>query len=181
MNKQELIDGMVVQLRNRNIYIKYGEMIHRESGSLQLKYYNESLTRRKNEWGNSELYDIIKVGKSSYDNPFDVLKYAEIVEWIWERPNYNIVEIDLRELTYFEDELSKYLITCGFQYLVRNKADRLMAYTLLPEYNKTGWITQKATDMKLVSKYLFKDLFTFLTYEGKEIYNLYNVIGVKNL
>jgi hypothetical protein len=83
--KSELKNGVVVECRNGERFIKIDNIFYNNFAGVTLEGYNEDLTAK----GNSRKWDIVKINNNVLDNRgYCYVALQEVGEdkWTWERP-----------------------------------------------------------------------------------------------
>ena len=120
MKKSDLNSGMVVETRDRELYLVVGDKLIGVYGCLNLLHYLDNL-----EHTLFSNFDIIKVYRYKLHYGFSELLKDDNLELIWQRKDI--------KLTDKEVEILKALKTLGFNWIARNKSDYLYAYSTRPK------------------------------------------------
>src|SRR5690554_1167873 len=134
MKKSELRNGMVVETREGVLYLVVGEFITRQDGFDLLSSYKENML---NSFYDS--LDIVRVYEYKNDRhnnnatSIRALFNRELLTLLWERKEYNLTEREVETL--------KALQTLGYEWLVRDKDNRLFAYRHKPSKRNIAWFS----------------------------------------
>lgn len=160
MRKSELKNGMMVEIRNGDLYLVVGDFMTRKFDYELLSSYDENMIH---DIENS--CDIMKVyafENNVYDNnatTLEALFDREYLTLLWERK-----EREEHNLTEREVEVLEALQTLGFEWLAKDKDERLYAYGNKPKKLKSVWATVEFT----ITTPIDEDLFTFIEWEDKK-------------
>jgi hypothetical protein len=170
MTKKDLMNGMIVELRNGTRYL-----------------YCEGVIRGLNAWNLISNYtdnlkipefprlDIVKVYKDTKKYNLSTIFEYQYLELIWQRP-------EPIKLSKRENEVLKALDVLDYKYIARDKSGNIFAYLPKPIKDRAGvWFFNDSVhpdEMELTK--LKRDLFSFVEWKDREPTNILNLLSVLN-
>ena len=109
MNKNDLKDGHLVELRNGTISIVFDGVLHSKRQYDKLSNYHENLKCHPNDAIDFSDFDIMKVGTSNLNNIFARVSRSDLINWIWEREVFQLTQSEY-DLLKFLDERAVWVV-----------------------------------------------------------------------
>lgn len=167
MRKQDLKDGMILEMRDGKRYLLVNGILRDPDDFIRLSSYNNDLTYLTHR---RHTFDIIKVYGDTTAYSLRSIFEDEYLSLLWERKE---IKLNDREI-----EILKALKTLCYTYIARDKNSNLYAYKERPSKHMLSWWIDDSWIISIPNE---KDLFNFIKWEDEEATNIDDLLNKMQL